>query len=92
MDAVPSRRLVTTWSFRRGDALRHDPPSRVTWEIEPLGEACQADAGARISFPGETPTFRAVGSGWPLVLSSLKESHRDRREPGAGVARVKSRE
>src|SRR6266566_3663293 len=37
LDAEPPRRLVTTWSFRRNPALRDDPPSRVTWEIEPVG-------------------------------------------------------
>jgi uncharacterized protein YndB with AHSA1/START domain/DNA-binding transcriptional ArsR family regulator len=70
-EATPSRRLVTTWSFRRADDLRDDPPSRVTWVIEPLGDACRLTL-VHDQFPRETPTFRAVGSGWPLVLSSLK--------------------
>jgi uncharacterized protein YndB with AHSA1/START domain/DNA-binding transcriptional ArsR family regulator len=71
VNAEPPRRLVTTWSFRRADELRHDPPSRVTWEIEPLGDVCRLTL-MHDQFPGETPTFKAVGSGWPLVLSSLK--------------------
>src|SRR5262249_25623594 len=41
LEAQPPRRLVTTWSFRRQPELREDPPSRVTWEIEPLGETCK---------------------------------------------------
>jgi uncharacterized protein YndB with AHSA1/START domain/DNA-binding transcriptional ArsR family regulator len=69
--ADPPRRLVTTWSFRRQVDLRDDPPSRVTWEIEPLGDICKLTL-VHDQFPGETPTFRSVGSGWPLVLSSLK--------------------
>ncbi|MBV9580766.1 MAG: SRPBCC domain-containing protein [Chloroflexi bacterium] len=67
----PPHRLVTTWAFRRRPDLRDDPPSRVTWEIEPLGDSCRLTL-VHDDFPGETPTFRAVGSGWPLVLSSLK--------------------
>ena len=51
--------------------LRDDPPSRVTWEIEPLGDSLQADAGAR-RLPERDAHVQAVGSGWPLVLSSLK--------------------
>jgi uncharacterized protein YndB with AHSA1/START domain/DNA-binding transcriptional ArsR family regulator len=69
--ADPPRRLVTTWSFRRQADLRDDPPSRVTWEIEPLGGTCRLTL-VHDDFTGETPTFRSVGSGWPLVLSSLK--------------------
>jgi uncharacterized protein YndB with AHSA1/START domain/DNA-binding transcriptional ArsR family regulator len=71
VDADPPRRLVTTWSFRRSAELRDDPPSRVTWEIEPLGDSCRLTL-IHDHFPGETPTFRSVGSGWPRVLSSLK--------------------
>jgi uncharacterized protein YndB with AHSA1/START domain/DNA-binding transcriptional ArsR family regulator len=69
--AEPPRRLVTTWSFRRNPELRDDPPSRVTWEIEPVGDSCKLTV-VHDDFPGETRTFTSVGSGWPLVLSSLK--------------------
>jgi hypothetical protein len=43
----------------------------VTWEIEPLGETCKLTL-VHDDFPRETLTFRSVGSGWPMVLSSLK--------------------
>jgi uncharacterized protein YndB with AHSA1/START domain len=81
LDADPPRRLVTTWSFRRSPTMRDDPPSRVTWEIEPLGEACKLTL-VHDDFTGETATFRSVGSGWPLVLSSLKSL----LETGEGLA------
>ena len=71
VDVEPPRRLVTTWSFRRDPSLREDPPSRVTWEIEPLGDTCRLTV-VHDDFPSETSTFKAVGSGWPMVLSSLK--------------------
>jgi len=62
---------VASWAFRRGQKLRDDPPSRVTWEIEPLGNTCKLTL-VHDEFPRETETFRSVGSGWPKVLSSLK--------------------
>ncbi len=69
--AEPPHRLVQTWSFRRHPELRDDPASRVTWEIEPVGETCRLTL-VHDDFPSETPTFQSVGSGWPMVLSSLK--------------------
>jgi uncharacterized protein YndB with AHSA1/START domain/DNA-binding transcriptional ArsR family regulator len=81
LDADPPRRLVTTWSFRRSPELRDDPPSRVTWEIEPVGDTCRLTL-VHDDFPSETATFRSVVSGWPLVLSSLKSL----LETGEGLA------
>jgi uncharacterized protein YndB with AHSA1/START domain/DNA-binding transcriptional ArsR family regulator len=72
LEAEPPRKLVTTWSFRLSPDMRGDPPSRVTWEIEPTdADTCRLTL-VHDYFPGETPTFRSVGSGWPVVLSSLK--------------------
>jgi uncharacterized protein YndB with AHSA1/START domain/DNA-binding transcriptional ArsR family regulator len=71
LELEPPRRLVTTWSFRRDPELRADPPSRVTWEIEPVGDTCRLTL-VHDDFPVETNTFKAVGSGWPMILSSLK--------------------
>jgi uncharacterized protein YndB with AHSA1/START domain/DNA-binding transcriptional ArsR family regulator len=71
LEADPPGRLVTTWSFRRNPALRDDPPSRVTWEIEALGDTCKLTL-VHDDFPSQTQTFKSVGSGWPKVLSSLK--------------------
>jgi uncharacterized protein YndB with AHSA1/START domain/DNA-binding transcriptional ArsR family regulator len=64
------RRLVTTWAFRNNPELQNDSPSRVTWEIEPLGSTCRLTLVH--DFPSLTPTFHAVVRGWPRVLSSLK--------------------
>jgi uncharacterized protein YndB with AHSA1/START domain/DNA-binding transcriptional ArsR family regulator len=71
LETDPPRRLVTTWAFRHQPELAVDPPSRVTWEIEPLGEMCRLTL-VHDNFPSETATYRSVGGGWPLVLSSLK--------------------
>jgi uncharacterized protein YndB with AHSA1/START domain len=71
VEADPPRKLVTTWSFRRGPKLRDDPPSRVTWKIDAAEDACKLTL-VHDDFPRETETYRSVGSGWPVVLSSLK--------------------
>ena len=71
LEAEPPRRLVTTWAFRGNPATEVDPPSRVTWEIEPMGEMCKLTL-VHDNFPSETQTYKSVGGGWPLVLSSLK--------------------
>jgi uncharacterized protein YndB with AHSA1/START domain/DNA-binding transcriptional ArsR family regulator len=71
LEAKPPRKLVQTWSFRRNPDLRDDPPSRVTWEIEPIGETCKLTL-VHDDFAGETSTFKSVGNGWPAILSSLK--------------------
>src|SRR4051812_22552215 len=36
IEADPPRRLVQTWAFVRDERYKNDPPSRVTWEIEPI--------------------------------------------------------
>ena len=71
LEADPPKRLVTTWSFRHAPELREDPPSRVTWAIEPVGDACKLTL-VHDEFTGETETYKRVGRGWPLILSSLK--------------------
>jgi uncharacterized protein YndB with AHSA1/START domain/DNA-binding transcriptional ArsR family regulator len=71
LEAERPRRLVTTWSFRNDPELAGDPPSRVTWEIEPLGDTCKLTL-IHDDFTSETATFHSVVQGWPLVLSSLK--------------------
>ena len=71
LEADPPKRLVTTWAFRHDPETEHDAPSRVTWEIEPVGEMCRLTL-IHDDFASETATFKSVGGGWPLVLSSLK--------------------
>lgn len=82
LQADPPRKLVTSWAFRRNPRLRRDPPSRVSWEIEPVGPEVTRLTVIHDGFPRPTATFTSVGSGWPVVLSSLKSF----LETGAGLA------
>jgi uncharacterized protein YndB with AHSA1/START domain len=70
VEADPPRRLVTTWNQTYDDGVT-EGPSRVTWEIEPIGTSCRLRL-VHDDFHGTTRTFEAVGRAWPLVLSGLK--------------------
>jgi uncharacterized protein YndB with AHSA1/START domain/DNA-binding transcriptional ArsR family regulator len=72
LEAERPRRFVHTWRTQWNAVLAADPPSRVTWEIEPAGPGVVRLTVTHDDFPGETATFREVARGWPLVLSSLK--------------------
>ena len=67
VEIEPGRRLVTTFRFPSSE----DPPSRVTWEIERLGETCKLTL-LHDGFATATETFKSVGAGWNPVLSGLK--------------------
>jgi uncharacterized protein YndB with AHSA1/START domain/DNA-binding transcriptional ArsR family regulator len=70
IEADPPRKLVHTFAVRWDPEL-NDPPSRVTWEITPMGETCRLSL-THDHFESETRTYTEVASGWPLILSSLK--------------------
>src|SRR2546430_340079 len=63
--------LVTRWRFRHDPDMARSPPTPVRWQIEPLDDMCRLTL-VHDDFPSETATFKSVGGGWPLVLSSLK--------------------
>jgi uncharacterized protein YndB with AHSA1/START domain len=69
----PPRRLVTTFAIRYDPEAHADRPSRLTWEIEPLGPACHLSL-VHDDFDGETRTYLGVNdpAGWSQILSGLK--------------------
>jgi uncharacterized protein YndB with AHSA1/START domain len=66
-----NRRLVLTFKMLHSEETAGDPPSTVTWEIEPKGGACLLRL-THEGFASETATFHAVQFGWNPVLSGLK--------------------
>ena len=69
VEVDPPRRLVQTFHALWSDAVNREGHSRVTWEIEPVGDSCrltvthdQLRAGANAELYG----------GWPMILSGLK--------------------
>ena len=65
------RKLVHTFLAVHDDEQRKERPSRVTWQIEPLGEVCKLTVTHDGFVPGSN-VLPAISQGWPAVLSSLK--------------------
>jgi len=70
IEADPPRKLVHTFSVGWDEDV-HDPPTRVTWEITPAGEASRV-AVTHDGFTEENETFAQTKGGWPMILSGLK--------------------
>jgi uncharacterized protein YndB with AHSA1/START domain len=69
LEVDPPRRLVQSYRARWGDDVKAEGTSRVTWEIQPVGDSCrllvthdQLREGANEQLYG----------GWPMILSGLK--------------------
>ena len=69
LEVDPPRRLVQTMRALWGEDVKSEGTSRVTWEIEPVGDSCrllvthdQLREGANEELYG----------GWPMILSGLK--------------------
>lgn len=69
IEVDPPRRLVQTMTALWGEDVKAEGTSRITWEIEPVGDSChltvthdQLREGANDQLYG----------GWPMILSGLK--------------------
>lgn len=79
----PPRLLVQTFTALWSDEVRAQGATRVTWEIEPVGDSCRLTVvhdrlpdGANAELYG----------GWPMILSGLKtllETGEDLTTPGS---------
>jgi uncharacterized protein YndB with AHSA1/START domain len=70
VEADPPRKLVHTFAVR-WDPDVNDPPTRVSWEITPMGDACLLSV-THDGFTDETATYASTKGGWPMILSGLK--------------------
>jgi uncharacterized protein YndB with AHSA1/START domain len=70
--ADPPSRLAMTFDARWDGEVTPDPPSRITWEIEPAGDGLSKLTVVHDGFDGETHTFGQVAGGMPYILSGLK--------------------
>jgi uncharacterized protein YndB with AHSA1/START domain len=65
----PPRRLVQSMTALWGDDVKAEGTSRVTWEIEPVGDSC------RLTVTHDQLRDDAndqLYGGWPMILSGLK--------------------
>jgi uncharacterized protein YndB with AHSA1/START domain/biotin operon repressor len=69
IEADPPRRLVHTLTSLWGDDVRLEGPSRVTWEIEPVGDSCRLTV---IHDQLRDGANAQIYGGWPMILSGLK--------------------
>lgn len=69
LEVDPPRRLVQTMTALWSDAVRAVGPTRVTWEIEPVGTSCRLRV-THDRLPDDANP--EVFGGWPMILSGLK--------------------
>jgi uncharacterized protein YndB with AHSA1/START domain len=69
LEVEPPRRLVQTFRALWSEEVKSEGTSRVTWEIEPIGDSC------RLTVTHDQLREGAHGElygGWPMILSGLK--------------------
>jgi uncharacterized protein YndB with AHSA1/START domain len=69
LEVDPPRKLVQSFNAVWSDDVRAAGTSRVTWEIEPVGDSCQLTV-IHDELP-EDANPQLYG-GWPMILSGLK--------------------
>ena len=70
LESDPPRRLAYTWHPQYDD-VKHERPSRVTFDIEPFRGQVRLTIVHDDFEPG-SKVFESISQGWPAVLSSLK--------------------
>jgi uncharacterized protein YndB with AHSA1/START domain len=70
LEVEPPRRLVQSFNALWSDDVKAEGTSRVTWEIEPVGDdSCQLTVTHDQLAEGANPELYG---GWPMILSGLK--------------------
>jgi uncharacterized protein YndB with AHSA1/START domain len=67
----PPRRLAYSFHVELYDELRSEAPSRVTFDIEALGDVVKLTI-THDGFDEGSKTLDSISTGWPAILSSLK--------------------
>jgi uncharacterized protein YndB with AHSA1/START domain len=71
VEIEPERRLVLTWRNEFRPELRAEGYSRLTYELEEMGESVKLTLIHEID-KGDSKLIDAVSNGWPHILASLK--------------------
>ena len=69
LEADPPRRLVHTMLALWDDEVKEEGTSRVTWEIEPVGDSCRLTL---VHDQMRPDACEELYGGWPMILSGLK--------------------
>jgi len=68
----PPKRLVMTWHTLYDAALSEEPPSRVEWIVDPVGDGLTRLRLEHGDLAGSPLTWANVKDGWVYVLDGLK--------------------
>jgi uncharacterized protein YndB with AHSA1/START domain len=69
LEVDPPRRLVQSFNALWSEEVKSEGTSRVTWEIEPVGDSCRLT----VTHDQMRETTNAeIYGGWPQILSGLK--------------------
>ena len=71
LEIVPNKRLVLTWRKEFVPELHEEGHSRMTYELEQIGDSVKLTLIHEIERP-DSKLIQAVSGGWPVILSSLK--------------------
>jgi uncharacterized protein YndB with AHSA1/START domain len=69
LEVEPPRRLVQSMTALWSEEVKQEGPSRVTWEIEPVGDSCRLTVTHDELREGAN---NELYGGWPMILSGLK--------------------
>jgi DNA-binding transcriptional ArsR family regulator/uncharacterized protein YndB with AHSA1/START domain len=69
LEVDPPRRLVQSYHALWSEDVKSEGTSRVTWDIEPVGDSCRLTITHSGLREGVNPELYG---GWPMVLSGLK--------------------
>jgi uncharacterized protein YndB with AHSA1/START domain len=69
LEVDPPRRLVQSFTAMWSEDVKREGISRVTWEIEPVGDSCRLTVTHdHLSEDAHSEIY----GGWPMILSGLK--------------------
>src|SRR6202163_4669278 len=69
LEVDPPRRLVQSLRALWDDDVKREGPSRVTWEIEPVGDSCRLIV---THDQLREDANKQLYGGWPMILSGIK--------------------
>jgi uncharacterized protein YndB with AHSA1/START domain len=71
VEIVPEKRLVLKWRNEFRPELKEEGFSRMSYELEPLGNQVKLTVVHEMDVPG-SKLIQAVSNGWPKIMASLK--------------------
>ena len=71
LEIDPPRRLVLSWRNEFQPDLHDEGYSRMTYELEPVGDSVKLTVIHEMDRPG-SKLIEAVSGGWPHIFASLK--------------------